>query len=478
MLATEENCLMTSVTENANNIDLLSRQDFIDQLVNITESLSVNRENVCYAINGEWGVGKTYVLDAFEKRIRSYGKEGTTLSKYLVFHYNCWQYDYYEEPLIAIIAAILDQIDEQVCLIPSDKKELLIATLKAIGISMWGKAGKVVEEKTGVDLKKIAEIIKNGNKTATEKIAKNHNFDSYFDFKKTLQKLSETIKNLAQEQTVIFVVDELDSCLPEYTIKVMERLHHIFNNIPNVQVVLSVDKRQLENTIKGIYGESVSIRRYLAKFINFELKLVAGEVTSEVEKLYEQYFDNFTYDISLKTDATEVCTTILKGIDIRTCKAIVERSYLCHRLMNPEGEKCDAAVLCIEIFLTLLKEYDLNVAFAKSNFSIDNLFTLRTGAKNDIFSSTTQVLTGLAILSKRYNSTKDNSGYLIYEKDRSKTYIQLKDIWGLILVSYRMILGFNGDVWIDINHYQSITIGGITLQDYILKYWRFIKILN
>lgn len=123
------------------------------QLVDLTEALSANSENACYAINGEWGVGKTYVLDAFEKRIRSYGKEGTTLSKYLVFHYNCWQYDYYEEPLIAIVAAILDQIDEQVHLLPADKKELFVATLKAIGISMWGKACTVIEEETGVNLK-------------------------------------------------------------------------------------------------------------------------------------------------------------------------------------------------------------------------------------------------------------------------------------------------------------------------------------
>ena len=151
--------------------------------------------------------------------------------------------------------------------------------------------------------------------------------------------MSDTIKSLAQEQTVILVVDELDRCLPEYTIKVLERLHHIFDSIPNVQVVLAVDRRQLENTIRGIYGEEVSVRRYLAKFIDFELKLSVGEVSDEVKKVYEQYFDSFTYDKSRDLDVDDVCTTILKGIDIRTCKAIVEKSYLAHRLLNPTGEK-------------------------------------------------------------------------------------------------------------------------------------------
>lgn len=33
--------------------------------------------------------------------------------KFFVFHFNCWQYDYYEEPLIAIVAAMLDSVDQE-----------------------------------------------------------------------------------------------------------------------------------------------------------------------------------------------------------------------------------------------------------------------------------------------------------------------------------------------------------------------------
>ena len=477
MLATVECPLVTVATEGSTNIDLLNRREFVEQLVDLTEALSANKENACYAINGEWGVGKTYVLDAFEKRIRSYGVEGPTLSKYLVFHYNCWEYDYYEEPLIAIVAALLDQIDEQVHLIPVEKKELLIATLKVIGISMWEKSCPLVEERTGVDFKTITEIIKAGNATATSQVAQNHNFDSYFDFKKTLQKLSETINILAKEQTVILVVDELDRCLPEYTIKVLERLHHIFDSIPNVQVVLAVDKRQLANTIKSIYGEEVSVRRYLAKFIDFELKLSVGEVSDEVKKVYEQYFDNFTYETSHHIDIDDVCTTILKGIDIRTCKAILEKSHLAHRLLNPAGERCDASILCIELFLTLLKEYGLNVTFAKNNFSIYNLFTLETATPNHLFSSTSQVLTGLAVLSDKYKPIEEESIYLSQGSNSKRTYIHDNDLWGLLLGCYRIILGFKGDYWTSQLH-KDIKIGNVFLPDYVLKYWRFIKVLN
>ena len=41
----------------------------------------------------------------------------------------------------------------------------------------------------------------------------------------------------AKDKTIIFVVDELDRCLPEYSIKVLERLHHVFEKTSNIQVI-------------------------------------------------------------------------------------------------------------------------------------------------------------------------------------------------------------------------------------------------
>lgn len=76
-------------TDTLGPTDLLGRQDFVSQLIIIAESLSANKESACYAINGEWGIGKTFVIEAFENQIALFGQEGTTISKYLVFHYNC-----------------------------------------------------------------------------------------------------------------------------------------------------------------------------------------------------------------------------------------------------------------------------------------------------------------------------------------------------------------------------------------------------
>ena len=80
-----EAVLVPEVTER---IDLLDRQEFVDQILTIVEALSDNRKNACFAINGRWGSGKSFVLDMFEEQAQEIGQEGQELPRYLIFHYN------------------------------------------------------------------------------------------------------------------------------------------------------------------------------------------------------------------------------------------------------------------------------------------------------------------------------------------------------------------------------------------------------
>ena len=229
--------------------DLLDRKAFVARLIDVVEILSENRKNASFAVNGAWGVGKTFVLNRFEEEIAKYPLEKDGPRKYLVFHYDCWKYDYYEEPLIALVAALTDSIDKQTNFISADKRTTFKVVLKEI-IAGLVEVGSV---KTGFDIKKIFETIKSARNKATQEIADSHDFDVYFSFNCILEKLRAAIKDLAEEQTILLVVDELDRCLPEYTITVLERLHHVLEGIPNVQTIISIDKEQLECTVRQIY---------------------------------------------------------------------------------------------------------------------------------------------------------------------------------------------------------------------------------
>lgn len=449
-------------------IDMLGREDFIGQLVTIAEILASNKKNASYAINGAWGTGKTWILESFERRIREFYQEGTTLNKYVVFHYNCWEYDYYSEPLIAIVAAILDQIDA-LNLVKEEQKAAIKEVIKEIGISLLENASTIIKEKTGIiDIQAIQKKIEQINNETSKAIAENHDFDTYFKFRETLKQLSKTIALLAEDQTVILVVDELDRCLPEYAIKVLERLHHVFGDIPNMQVILAVDKNQLVQTISSLYGNNTSIERYLKKFIDFELSLHAGDIGNIVKELYPQYHSCFSCQTLHSDTADELCSLILADIDIRTCKLIIEKSHLCHRILTSDNVICDSSILCVELFLAVLKQYGLKISDAKNHFNEQNLF-----AYNVFFPENNYVLKKLG----SHYKTKNSQAKYYHHNSPELSYIDVCDLYGLIIGCYRVVLGFNNEHWSG-GYENTVTINNLSVREYVLKFWKLLNLIR
>ena len=328
------------------NEDILNRQEYVDNLIEIVECVSQKKSGCCFAIDGQWGVGKTYVLDMFEKQISEIQSEETHNDKYFVFNYNCWKYDYYEEPSIAIVSAMLDKIEEEERLF-GEKTEAFLE-------SAWGKAkekiaeiaGEFSKNKIGINL---VELVKNINNEAEKDKEKKYDFDKMFSFKKTLTSTREKITELAKEKSIIFIVDELDRCLPSYAIKVLERLHHLFEGIDNVIIIISIDRAQLEHSIQQIYGAGVDVDKYLKKFINFSLFLDKGNLNTSFKAKYKEYFNNF-YEISEDEQGLfyELFTTIFEGINVRTQEKLIFRAKLIHENISNE-EIVNPALLCFEL---------------------------------------------------------------------------------------------------------------------------------
>lgn len=108
------------VNEDGSPIDILERQEIVGQIMSMLITLSETQSSCTFALNGKWGSGKTFVLNMLERQLWDY-QAG---DRFIVLHYNCWQYDYYDEPLIAIVSAILDNIDEFNSIISSKVRRL------------------------------------------------------------------------------------------------------------------------------------------------------------------------------------------------------------------------------------------------------------------------------------------------------------------------------------------------------------------
>lgn len=334
-------------------VDILNRGEFVEQLLRLMEHISSNKAATCFAINGAWGCGKSFVLDIFQEKLEQIQSEETHTDKYFVIRYNSWKFDYYEEPLVAIVSTMIAAIEEKTKLFPdSEEKREILGMLKATGVALLSIANDVVKGKIGVDVQKAYGVVTTGGKEGAAAYESEHDYDVYFGFNKMITKLSELLEEISRDYTIVLIVDELDRCIPEYAVKVLERLHHLIENQSNIIMVLAIDKSQLTASVKQLFGFE-NPEKYLEKFVNFEIKLDNGSVSELITDKYADYIALFDKDLFQFDDPIEECLqAIFKDIDIRTQEQLVRKASIVHKLLYTG--KRDYSFMCMELLTSVM----------------------------------------------------------------------------------------------------------------------------
>lgn len=334
--------------------DYLYRQPFINLLKNIIANQSATKTGYSVAIDGEWGSGKTWVLNELESQLDK---------KYLVFHYNAWENDYYEEPLVAILSVMIEKlnlISKQKSFYESSVDELLKETISDLGILVSGIVKTVVKidiDKSIKSKKGLFKRIKQGTKIINE-------INDMIPLQKTLEKISKVITDLSEKFEIIFIVDELDRCLPEYAIKVLERLHHVCSGMTVFQII-AINKKDLSFGIAKVFGmnnPNIDIEKfadkYLQKFIQLTIPLNNGQISNE-EDILSGIDEGFTPAIAIdKNYLIQFYQQLMNGIPPRTQEYIKQQVTLIHRLTVLSGhtlEEYSYGLLCCELMYCIMK---------------------------------------------------------------------------------------------------------------------------
>jgi len=369
-------------------LDILQRDEFVKQLERMIENISENKVSTCFAINGKWGSGKTFVLDMLQERLEEKQSEQTADNKYFIIRYNSWKYDYYEEPVIALVVSIVRVIENKIKLMPDSKtKSKGLGILKAAGEALLSVTNDVLKNKTGIDVQKGYEIFKKGNEEGKLEYKRKHAYDIYFDLNKVMEELASVLESISEEYTIIFLVDELDRCIPEYAIKVLERLHHLTEGKSNIITVISMDKDQLKKSVEKIFGID-NPDKYLEKFIQFEVKLDYGDVSEKITDKHADYIALFDYEKFPFNEPFEECLqAIFKEVDIRTQEQLVKKAMIAHKLLY--NDKKDYSFMCMELLLAvMICVYKDESCFDNSSVDVnifENLFITRSVKKQPVF---------------------------------------------------------------------------------------------
>ena len=337
--------------------DRLARDNFINTLSKVVAHLCDSKDGCTFAINGRWGCGKSFVLELFREKIMQTIKPGGAGAPYYIFRYNCWQYDYYEEPVVAIVSALYDEIEEITNQLSQASEN--VKALSHMAVELTKKlAGNFLNSFLPFDMMKSLEEFEKAKKDVIAEKMEIHVYDNYFSFKEALDDLRTVLKNLSEEKPIVLLIDELDRCAPAYAVKVLERIHHIFNEQKNIVVILAIDQTHLEQSIQTVYGisDTESIADYLKKFISFSLSLDMGYLSEpKFWEKYKYYLELFEIDeVEFRGRLLELPGLLFDDIDIRTQEKIMDRIILLHKLSFPISEKANMAYLYFELLYQTL----------------------------------------------------------------------------------------------------------------------------
>lgn len=262
----------------------LDRKKYADIL---TEIINAHSEGFVLAINNKWGTGKSTFIQMWEQHLKD--------NNFQTVYFNAWENDFENNPLIALMGELKTLTKSATE--PEFKsilKKAAIISKNIVPIVAQAVVDRYIESKD------IKDLIVNATEGLTDVFENDVN--EYAEKKKSIadfrKELSHFIASTSNEKPLIFIIDELDRCRPNYAVSILEQIKHFFS-VPNIVFVLSIDKIQLGNAVRGVYGsDKIDAEEYLRRFIDIEYSIPEPN-----KDIYQKYlYDYFDFDSFLEVE--------------------------------------------------------------------------------------------------------------------------------------------------------------------------------
>ena len=254
--------------------DKLDRKRFAEDLTRLVGTI---KQPAVISVQASWGRGKTTFVRMWRRHIEQNG--------HLVLLYNAWRTDFVEDPLVAFVGEL------DAALEPYSDDDLLDKARKRMTAAVptiLRQSGEIVAQGAKGNLAETAKEFLGLLPDAMAAYSKQRQTTE--GFRTQLNTIADQITSLQRPQLkspIVVIVDELDRCRPDFAIRLLERIKHLFD-VEGLVFVLSLDRDQLENAVRGAYGADIDPDGYLRRFINYSLELPNPPLEPFVDFLTER----------------------------------------------------------------------------------------------------------------------------------------------------------------------------------------------
>lgn len=246
------------------------------------------------AIDGGWGTGKTefchklinLIKEQDARRQKAAGEDiaaqpaadgeqtsaqaATLLPERAVIYLDAFASETVDDPLLCILAAIRDEFPDE-----ETRKEIRqrVMSVMKMGwkVLLQALAAHLLKQDGEGIWTELTDAAQDGANDLIDRTVDNL-LDQYAHAQQNIEALQETIAKATTQRPILFFIDELDRCRPDFALSILELVKHVFD-IPGIKFIFVANLEQLKAAIRKRYGQDVDADVYLEKFVKMEIGL-------------------------------------------------------------------------------------------------------------------------------------------------------------------------------------------------------------
>lgn len=250
-------------------VDIFKRQGFGERLANLVEN---SGGNPVIALDSGWGEGKSTFIKMWRGYLSNHREHEITS-----IYFDAFENDYQKDPFLTLASEIYQLISVDDKEKQTEFKEKATRAVKSLARGALKVSVKVatagIVDGSAVDSaeKEISNLVANQVDDLVKERFEHAKKDK-LALKAFKDHLSEFVSEINNDKPIVFIIDELDRCRPDFALNLLEQLKHLFS-VKGITFLLVTNRSQLEESIKSKYGQGIDPINYLHKFINVWLSM-------------------------------------------------------------------------------------------------------------------------------------------------------------------------------------------------------------
>ncbi|BBF81453.1 KAP family P-loop NTPase fold protein [Asticcacaulis excentricus] len=306
--------------------DIFRHEAFGERLTNL---LANTNFPITLAIDAQWGEGKTTFLKMWAGHLRNEG--------FPVIEFDAFANDYYDDPFIPLAGEIVALAKDQGIKTAISEKAKKVAFALAKGFVKVGTKLVTLNAVDGSLIDSVKDDVADGLADYAAKEV-GELIDKYEETKNEFQAFREALSQLPDKlydgpknedghpinpKPLIFIIDELDRCRPDYALKLLERIKH-FCSVPSIHFVFGVHILQLKNSVSYAYGNGINSDTYLEKFFTIFTNLPDSNHPRGVVPI-DSYLSHIRNNLIIRSDISQIINYFQnKNVSIRSFQKYIQ----------------------------------------------------------------------------------------------------------------------------------------------------------